>query len=123
MVLILNLFKVACPVLAYGTDKIRGQGFSLVDIAANTAAVTFALHRSGWLGLDMLVIIRVCKALSLGKYFSCYNVSEKHGMGAKVNRICHPVGQVSVCVFREVNEIVFASFYIAVAGELVGGST
>lgn len=102
-------FKIIRAMLAQRTDKVSRQRLTLVNVAADGAAVAlFLLGGSRFLRLwfDIALVVAVGYAWCVTDYFTVRHFRNEHGMGSKIDHVGDPAGKEGVCVAGQVKQTV-----------------
>ena len=108
--------------LAPGADEVGGEFVAFVDVAADLADPLLLAGgggSGGGLGLDVLLVVGVGDAGTVGEYFGFHHAGDEHGVGAEVDALGDDAADDAVDVLGQVEQPVLRAQLRLALGELV----
>ena len=108
--------------LAPGADEVGGEGVAFVDVAAdfaNPLLLAGGGGSGGGLGLDVLLVVGVGDAGTVGEYLGFHHTGDEHRVGAKVDALGDDATYHAVDELGQVAQTILRAELCLTFGELV----
>ena len=108
--------------LAPGTNEVGGEGVAFIDVAANFAdpfLLAACGGSSGGLGLDMLLVVSVGDAGTVGEHLGFHHTGDEQGVGAEVDTLGDDARNHGVDILGQVKQTVLCAEFCLAFGEFV----